>query len=179
MVVLSTERLMLRRLQKEDLSPLFALYRDPDVRRYFPEKTLTLEQTRDELEWFLYGHPRNRQLGLWATIEKSTGSFLGRCGLLPWTIDGRQEVELAFLIDKRRWGEGFATEAASGIIEHARERLSLQRVICLIMPGNVASRRVAQKVGMAFERDYEDEFGPCEIWARSLCRQGVIGQTAS
>jgi ribosomal-protein-alanine N-acetyltransferase len=167
-VVLSTERLTLRRLQRDDLAPLFALYRDPDIRMYFPEKTLTLEQTRDELEWFLGGHPKNPQIGLWATIEKSTGSFLGRCGLLPWTIDGKQEVELAFLIDKRRWGEGFATEAAKGIIEYARDRLGLKRLICLIMPGNVASMRVAQRVGMAFDRTHHDEFGVCEIWARSL-----------
>lgn len=168
MVVPSTERLTLRRLEREDLASLLALYRDAEVRRYFPEKTPTLEQTRDELEWFLGGHPKNPQLGLWATIERSTGSFLGRCGLLPWTIDGRQEVELAFLIDKRRWGEGFATEAAKGIIEYARDRLGLQRLICLIMPGNLASRRVAQKVGMVFDHDHEDEFVLCEIWGRSL-----------
>jgi ribosomal-protein-alanine N-acetyltransferase len=135
---------------------------------HFPEKTLTLEQTRDELEWFLDGHPKNPQIGLWATIEKATGSFLGRCGLLPWTIEGTQEVELAFLIDKRRWGEGFATEAARGIIGYAQDRLGLKRLICLIMPGNVASMRVAQKVGMAIERTYQDEFGDCEIWAPSL-----------
>jgi ribosomal-protein-alanine N-acetyltransferase len=94
--------------------------------------------------------------------------FLGRCGLLPWTIDGKQEVELAFLIDKRRWGEGFATEAAKGIIEYARDRLELKRLICLIMPGNVASICVAQRVGMTFDRTYQDELGACEIWARSL-----------
>jgi ribosomal-protein-alanine N-acetyltransferase len=167
-VVLTTERLTLRRLQSDDLAPLFALYRDPDIRQYFPEKTLSLEQTREELEWFLHGHPKHPQLGLWATIEKSTGSFLGRCGLLPWTLDGRQEVELAFLIDKRRWGEGFATEAARGIVGYARDRLGLTRLICLIMPGNVASMSVARKVGMALDRVHEDERGPCEIWARAL-----------
>jgi RimJ/RimL family protein N-acetyltransferase len=138
------------------------------MRRYFPESTLTLEQTREELEWFLDGHPKNPELGLWATIEKSTEAFLGRCGLLPWTLDGAQEIELAFLIDKRRWGEGFATEAAMGIIEHAKGRLGLKRLICLIMPGNLASMRVARKVGMEFERKHRDELGECEIWARSL-----------
>jgi ribosomal-protein-alanine N-acetyltransferase len=167
-VVLSTERLTLRHLQRDDLAPLFALYRDPDIRKYFPEKTLSLEQTREELEWFLHGHPKQPQLGLWATIETTTGSFLGRCGLLPWTIDGRQEVELAFLIDKRRWGEGFATEAAQGILEYARDRLGLTRLICLIMPGNVASLSVARKMGMALDRVHEDELGPCEIWARAV-----------
>ena len=168
MNILSTERLTLRHLERGDLEPLFALYRDPDMRMYFPDKTLTLEQTRDELEWFLHGHPSNPLIGLWATIETSTGSFLGRCGLLPWTIDGAQEVELAFLIDKRRWGEGFATEAANGIMCYAQDRLGLKRLICLIMPGNVASKRVAQKVGMTFDRTHRDDFGSCEIWARSF-----------
>lgn len=176
MVVPLIERLILRRLQRDDLAPLFALHREADVRRYFPEKTLTLEQTRGELDRFLNGRPRNPQLGLWPTIERSTGSFLGRCGLLPWTIDGRQEVELAFLIDRRRRGKGFATKAAKGISEHARERPRLQRAICLIMPGNLAATRVVRKAGMAFERDYKDEFGPSEIWARFLCQRGVRGQ---
>ena len=66
----------------------------------------------------------------------------------------QSEVELAYLIDKSRWGEGLATEAARGIIEHARTELHLTRLICLIMPGNAASAAVAMKVGMALEREH-------------------------
>ena len=168
MVVLETPRLLLRHLVSEDLEPLFALYRDPEVRKYFPDGTRTLEETRAELEWFLHGHPRFPELGLWATVERFTGAFLGRCGLLPWQIEGRQEVELAFLIDKSRWGEGLATEAALSITDYAREVLKLQRLICLITPGNRASMRVAEKAGMSFERELTDELGPCLVYARSL-----------
>ena len=166
--MLETRRLTLRHLEPGDLAPLFALYRDPEMRRYFPDGTLTLAQTQEELEWFRHGHPEHRQLGLWATIERSTGAFLGRCGLLPWSIDGVAEVELAFLIDKRRWGEGFGTEAAAGIVRYARDALRLARLICLVMPGNAASARVARKVGMDFERDYTDAFGTCQLYSRSL-----------
>lgn len=168
MVVLETPRLVLRRLVPEDLQALFALYRDPEIRRYFPDGTRTLEETRQELEWFRFGHPRFPELGLWATVERSSGAFLGRCGLLPWDLDGRHEVELAFLIDKARWGEGLATEAASGIVSHARSRLRLHRLICLITPGNTASMRVAEKVGMSFERELVDELGHCHVYSRSL-----------
>jgi RimJ/RimL family protein N-acetyltransferase len=49
--VLETERLVLRHLTLGDLDELAALYRDPEVRRYFPEGTLTYEETREELEW--------------------------------------------------------------------------------------------------------------------------------
>ena len=167
MLVLETQRLLLRHLELADLDALYALYRDPQIRRYFPDGTRTLEETEQELHWFLHGHPRRPELGLWATIEKRSGAFLGRCGLLPWSIDGRSEVELAFLIDKARWGEGFATEASLGIIEYARS-LTLQRLICLIMPGNEPSAAVARKVGMHFEREHIDEYGPCYIYARPL-----------
>jgi RimJ/RimL family protein N-acetyltransferase len=167
-VILETHRLTLRHFEPEDLQPLFALYRDPEIRRYFPEGTRTLEETREELAWFQHGHPRHPELGLWATVETSSGAFLGRCGLLPWTIDGVREVELAYLIDKRRWGEGLATEAALGIVAHARDVLRLERLIALVTPGNDASARVAVKAGMAFERGHTDEFGPCLVYARSL-----------
>ena len=83
-------------------------------------------------------------------------------------IDGIDEVELAFMIDKARWGEGFATEASLGIIEHARNALGLERLICLVMPGNERSVAVARKVGMKFQREYTDEYGLCSIYARSL-----------
>jgi RimJ/RimL family protein N-acetyltransferase len=168
MVILETTRLALRHLVPEDLDPLYALYRDPEVRRYFPEGTLTLEETRQELEWFRHGHPSHPELGLWATIERSSGDFLGRCGLLPWEIEGQHEVELAFLIDRSRWGEGLATEAATGIVGYARDVLSIRRLICLISPGNSASVRVAQKVGMSFERELVDELGLCHIYSRAV-----------
>jgi RimJ/RimL family protein N-acetyltransferase len=171
MLILETPRLLLRHLEPHDLDALFALYRDPEMRRYFPDGTRTLEQTRDELDWFRHGHPTFPELGLWATVEKRSGALLGRCGLLPWEIDGRQEVELAFLIDKTRWREGFAGEAAQAIVDHARVVLHIERLICLITPGNTASVGVARKVGMSFEREHSDEFGLCHIHARSLCKE--------
>ena len=96
---------------------------------------------------------------------------MGRCGLLPWHIQGSDEVELAFMIKQERWREGFATEAAHGIIEHARQVLGLRRLVCLVMPGNVASAGVAEKVGMSFEREFTDEFGPCRLYALALPAQ--------
>ena len=100
MVILETERLTLRHLEMGDLDALYRLYRDPQIRAHFPDGTLTFAETREELEWFQDGHPNRPELGLWATVERCTGAFLGRCGLLPWTIDGQSEVELAYLIDK-------------------------------------------------------------------------------
>jgi RimJ/RimL family protein N-acetyltransferase len=151
-VILETPRLILRHLVMDDLDELFALYRDPEIRRYFPEGVLTREETQEKLEWHMHGHPRHPELGLWATIHKETGKFIGRCGLLPWEIDGKLEVEIAYLLDKSFWGQGLATEAANGILEYGFGKLGLSRLICLIDPENIASQRVAERIGMTFER---------------------------
>ena len=165
MIVLQTERLVLRHFVPDDLDPLARLYADPEMRRYYPDGTRTREQTRAEMDWFLNGHPEHPQLGLWATVDRHTGEFLGRCGLLHWVMDGRPEVEVAYLIDKRRWGQGLANEAARAIAQHAQQTLGLTRLICLVMPGHEASAAVARKIGMRFERAFEDEFGLSDVYA--------------
>ena len=159
-MILETDRLVLRRLQPDDLDDLFTLYSDPEVRRYFPEGTLTYEETKEELDWFLAGDPDHPELGLWATVLKETGEFIGRCGLLPWTIDGRPEVEVAYMISRARWGKGYGTEAARGVLTYGFQALGLTRLICLIDHDNEASKRVAENIGMAFEREGRDQKGP-------------------
>lgn len=171
MEILQTRRLTFRHLEAADLNDLFALYQDPDMRRYIPDAPTTLTETQEQLAWFENGHPRHPELGLWATILKETNRFIGRCGLLPWTIDGRFEVEVAYMIDKAHWGQGLGTEAASGIRDYAFGRLGLTRLICLIDRDNQASIRVAKKIGMAFEKDGEDDVGPFQLYAMAAPNQ--------
>ena len=170
MTILETTRLVLRRLLPSDLDDLYALYRDPEIRRFFPEGTLTYEETREELEWFLNGHPDHPELGLWATIHKDDGAFIGRCGLLPWTIERRSEVEVAYLLAKRYWGQGLATEAAQAVAKYGFERLGLSRLICVIDPGNQASINVALRIGMAPEGTMHDDKGSFLLY--SMARPG-------
>jgi len=147
--VLETERLRLRWFRPSDLAPLFELYRDPEIRRYFPDGTRTYEQTREELEWFSRGEP----LSLWATELKEDDSFIGRCGLLPWTIEGRDEVEVAYMIARPWQGRGLATEAACALVRHGFESLGLRRIIALIDPAHAESIAVARRAGLHYERD--------------------------
>ena len=167
MTILETERLALRRLLPEDLDALVALYGDPVVRRHFPEGTLTYDQTKEELDWFLGGHPDHPQLGLWATIHKETGRFIGRCGLIPWTIDGALEIEVAYLLDKRYWRQGLGTEAAQALVCHGFEQLGLSRLIALIDPAHTASIRTAERAGLRFERTVEIEGVMSSLYAIS------------
>jgi RimJ/RimL family protein N-acetyltransferase len=151
-VILETKRLILRRQVMDDLDDLYALYCDPEITKYIPDAPRNLKETREELEWFLNGHPKHPELGLWATIHKATGKFIGRCGLLPWIIEGRQEVEVAYTIAREYWGQGLGTEAAQAILQYGFEKLNLLRLICLIDPQNIASQKVAEKIGMTLEK---------------------------
>jgi ribosomal-protein-alanine N-acetyltransferase len=165
MMILETKRVLLRHFVLTDLDHLFMFYGDPEVTKYIPDAPRSYEETREELEWFTNGHPKFPELGLWATIYKETGQFIGRCGLLPWTIDGRQEVEVAVALSKGYWGQGLATEAARALVQYGFEHLHLSRLICLIERENVGSIRVATKIGMTFQKEAKDEYGPFLIYA--------------
>ena len=167
MIILETDRLILRHQTLTDLDSLYALYCDPEMIRYIPDAPKNYEETRSELEWHMHGHPRRPELGLWTTIEKATNSYLGRCGLLPWSIDGQEEVEVAYSIAREYWGRGFGTEAAQAILEYGFENLKLSRLVCLIDSENIASIKVAEKIGMVYEKACEDEMGPFLLYARN------------
>jgi RimJ/RimL family protein N-acetyltransferase len=166
-IIVETNRLILRHLLIDDLDALWALYCNPNITKYIPDAPRSREEALGELEWHMHGHPKHPGLGLWATIHKETGKFIGRCGLLPWTIDGQPEVEVAYTIAQDYWGQGLATEAAEGILQYGFEKLGLARLICLIDAENIASQRVAEKIGMSFEREARDELGPFWIYSIS------------
>ncbi len=165
MIILETQRLILRHQVLEDLDDLWALYCDPEITKYIPDAPRSRDEAREELEWHMHGHPRNPQLGLWATIYKETGKFIGRCGLLPWNIDGQDEVEVAYTIARDYWGKGLATEAAQAIVNYGFEKLNLSRLICLPVVENIASQKVAEKIGMKFEKESRDEIGQLWVYA--------------
>ena len=168
-VILETPRLLLRHLELRDVQELYSLYQDIEIRHYFPDGVLSYDDTKEELEWYINGHPQYPKLGLWATVHKESGKFIGRCGLLPWEIDDTLEIEIAYLLNKDFWHQGFATEAARGIMSYGFEKLHLTRLICMMHPENVASQKVAERIGMKLESQVDGVAGdnfPTLIYAK-------------
>lgn len=165
MIILETDRILLRHLLKQDLADLYRIYCNPEVIRFIPDAPKNYAETVEELEWHQQGDRRNPKLGLWAAIYKPSGQFIGRCGLLPWELEGRQEVEVAYLLDQPFWGQGLATEAAGAIARYGYEYLGFSRLVSLIDPLNLASQRVAEKIGMHFEKAMQDELGPFWLYS--------------
>ena len=151
-IILETPRLILRHQVLADLDDLWALYQNPNITKYIPDAPRSREEAQEELEWHMHGHPRHPELGLWATILKENGKFIGRCGLLPWEVDGVHEVEVAYTIAEEYWRQGLASEAAQGILKYGFETLKLPRLVSLIEPENIGSQKVAEKMGMRLEK---------------------------
>ena len=110
------------------------------------------DQVRAWIEWNqrLY---RERGYGLWLLTLRDTGEFVGECGLTPQVVEGTVEIEVGYHVLRGLWGRGFAPEAAAACRDFARDVLALDRLVALIDPRNLASQRVAAKIGLAYERD--------------------------
>jgi ribosomal-protein-alanine N-acetyltransferase len=151
-VVAETERLMLRRITHADLDAYAALNADPEVTRYLGSGRIrTREETLAEIDYILRMYD-DCGYSLWATVRKQDGTFIGRCGLLNWQLDGRDEVEVAYGLARPFWGLGYASEAARAVREWAFAYLDVDRLVSLVVPENEASKNVAKKNGMRFER---------------------------
>jgi ribosomal-protein-alanine N-acetyltransferase len=149
--VLGTDRLVLRHLSMEDLDALAAIQADPLVMRYFTSGPRSRVEVRRELERCM-ALQEQHGFSLWAAIDRLDGTLIGRCGLLPQSLQGREEVEIAYLIDRSRWGLGLGTEAALAIRDHGFDCLGCDRLVSIIHRDNLASRRVAEKAGLRPER---------------------------
>ncbi len=155
-----TARLLLRPMSDDDLDDVAALLADPVVMAHYP-RPRTRAEAKAWIDWTRASY-REHGFGLWVLVERSTGQFLGDCGLTVQHVDGVDELEVGYHVRADRQGEGIATEAATAVREHAREVLHAPRLIAITAPGNTASRRVASKIGLRSEKrtrygDAQDE----------------------
>ena len=154
--VIETGRLVLRPMVMEDVEPLLAVFGDPLVMASFASAPFDIEQMRGWVRRNL-DHQDRHGYGLFTVTLKATGAIIGDCGLELMEVDHGPSTgtvaELGYDLRCDCWNRGLATEAAIAVRDHAFGTLRLPRLISLIRQGNVASRRVAEKIGMRPERD--------------------------
>ncbi|MEX2185293.1 MAG: GNAT family N-acetyltransferase [Pirellulales bacterium] len=146
LVVAETERLVLRRIDHDDLDFFAALFADPEVMR-FSMGVRTRDESREWIDRAAASYVANGY-GPWCVVRKSDGGAIGFCGLVDQTIDGAAEVEIGYRLAESHWGQGYAPEAAAAVRDLAIGQFGLSRVIALVDPLNVRSIRVVEKIGM-------------------------------
>ena len=147
-----TERLFLRHFQTTDDAQMYHIFCDADVMR-FSDGVQTKDWVRIWLETCLARY-QNWGLGPYAVVEHSSQNVIGYCGLFFFPdVDGQAEVEIGYRLARSAWGQGYATEAAKAVRDFAFTTLEIKRLIAMIDPSNIASIRVAEKIGMKYEKD--------------------------
>ncbi len=144
--VLDTEHIRLRRLRPADFEALERVLEDERMVLFAGGRDRLLEETRRLMCTY-----DERGIGMLAVERLADEQFLGRMGYAPYEVEGVRETTLTWLVDRRFWGQGLATEAACALRDWGFG-WGLQRVVSLINPDDRASINVAEKIGMRFER---------------------------
>jgi RimJ/RimL family protein N-acetyltransferase len=153
LTTITTSRLILRPLRRDDLDALGAILGDPIGMGFYPHAFSRAES----LEWIERDIARYDDLGFGhLAIELTeTGTLIGDCGPTILDVEGVDEVELGWHVRRDLWSRGYATEAAIATRDWMFDGRNLDRLISLVRPENVASCRVAEKIGMTVERDVD------------------------
>jgi len=149
-LVLETQRLRLRRFRPGDADAIFAIIGDDIAMQYYPK---TFNRS-DAVQWIERNLRRYREhgYGLFAVTLKGSLDVIGDCGVIKQDVEGELQLEVGYHLRRDQWGHGYATEAARACMGLAFHSFGADKVISLIRPENVPSRRVAERNGMKLER---------------------------
>ena len=193
---LESDRLVLRRVTPDDLPFYTRLHALPKVAEHlYPEgRPRSPEETKAWMEYTLASY-EELALGYLAVVRKEDRALIGRCGLMDMVVEsadpehgirrgwfGRErapadvaltfETELGYTLDPAAWGQGFASEAARCVRDHARDVLRLPYVISAIHPENVRSQRVAERNGARAADQMEAVGMTWDRWVWPLATRG-------
>lgn len=144
-VIVESERLLLRTWNDEDAALVAHMYAKPEVMELIPggawdaDRTARIIARMRELDV-------ERGYGFYPVVLKDSGIIIGHCGL--GQLEQTTEIEVAYVLDSRYWGQGYASEAARAIINHAFSRLNISRIVAVAFPENVRSIAVMRSIGM-------------------------------
>ncbi len=142
-----TERLLLRELEYSDIDALSAILRDEET-MYAYNGAFSENETLNWLERQLARY-KKYCFGLWAVILKESGEMIGQCGLTMQPWKDKELLEVGYLLNKKYWHMGYATEAAKACKRYAFKTLDAREVCSIIRDTNIPSRRVAERNGMS------------------------------
>lgn len=145
---IASERLLFRKLIPDDFDAWLPFHKDKRTSEYWTGLSANPEQAcKEDFERTFYRY-KNNLGGKLALLEKSTGKFIGLCGLLVQQIDTKQELEIAYSLLPEFWKKGFATEAAQRCKLYATEKNLAPSLISIIHIENIPSQKVALHNGM-------------------------------
>src|SRR3984957_8943167 len=150
-IILQTARLLLREFTFEDTEALSKILSEPETMRYY----LAPFDRYGAALWIARNQQRYRDdgVGLWAMELAETKQLVGDCGIVLQNVEGHALYEIGYHLRRDLWGQGLATEAAIACRDWGFANLKTDRLISLIRPENIPSRRVAERNGMTIWKE--------------------------
>jgi len=152
MTILKTPRVALRPFREDDIDRMIELFTNPDFMRFslgaFSKREKTVAFIEKVIGWDRAGIPSQ-----YAVVPCGEKNVIGYCGFFHHPEPGIDDVEIGYRLHPDYWNRGLITEAARAVRDHAFRDLKLPRVISLVHPENIPSRRVAEKNGMSVEKE--------------------------
>lgn len=125
---------------------------DSEVMKYVSEGVRNRAETAADLLEIIADWEKHA-FGLWAVVNKQNNQLIGDGGLR--FLGKTPEVEVGYVLAKAYWGKGLATEVAAASLKYGFEVLKLDKVVAVADTGNIASRRVMEKVGMKYQHNFD------------------------
>lgn len=142
--MMKTKRLRLREIDKEDCEILYKLiFSDKDVIKYTFGKDVISEKNVYEYV---------QQIGLKVLEDHFQKEIIGLAGILPCDYLQKDDYEFGFILAKKFWGQGYATEIGKAQIESIKNSFSKRRAIATVYPENFASIKCIERLGLKYEK---------------------------
>jgi RimJ/RimL family protein N-acetyltransferase len=149
--ILETPRLTLREFTPEDAAFTLRLLNEPSWIEFIGNKNVrTLDDAVAYIHRVPMGSYQRHGFGLYLVELKESGAPIGMCGLVK--REGLEDVDIGFAFLPPYWGQGYAFEAASASLHHAKTVLGLKRIVAITAPDNVSSVKLLEKIGLKAQR---------------------------
>jgi [ribosomal protein S5]-alanine N-acetyltransferase len=172
--LIETDRLILRKIVKDDANHVLKYLSDKEVMKYYGlESFKTIHEALEEISW--YESILNKKTGIrWGMTLKGEGKVIGSCGFLN-RVPQHYRTEVGYELSRNYWGYGIASEALEAVIRYGFKYFQFQRIEALIEPLNIPSQKLVEKQGFIKEgllRNYEFTCGKFDnLYMYSLLKQ--------
>ena len=146
---MQTKRLGLHLLEVGDIIYLEELESDPDVKQFFPDGARDRAKTEDMIKRFISAY-EEKGLPCFLLFDLESDEFVGRAG---FGITETGDTEVGYVLHKKFWGKGYASEAVTRLLKYAREHIDIDYIIAHADVGNIGSTRVMEKCGMTYYKN--------------------------
>jgi [ribosomal protein S5]-alanine N-acetyltransferase len=140
-----SERLLIRAWKESDAEAFYELTQDEGFNLY-PINVYRQKSIDTAREWI------RKAKGKLAVFEKESGKLIGMGGLTPWAWEGEELFDITYRLRESAWGKGYGWELAEALVHHGFRQLGLEQITATITPDNLPSKKIAEKLGMKFDR---------------------------